>query len=825
MVGSDATLTVEKINPSTGIPQYQQIPLFPEPTIYLDKTDLQSVIPGHDIRAILERDEKSLRQPPSCVYRFHIVNLEKGGSTFNDGMRPLVYFETAPTSKVENTNPLSQKEWRKKWYPPPPPIPGLEHIVVDDDDDDELEEIEKKKLDENKNNHIPTAKYIPSPATPSSYHVPTLPGSGWRRAGFDIVYYRNQYTRMKERINSPIMDEEGSDTTPGTIVSYQSGGNTPNNSTDETKPTNQYSQTWSISFPSGVHTAFFAYCFPYTYSDLRRDMVRWENRAVRLSSNNTNTKENIVPICEWDTTVLQPEIDNLHYDDMNNDTINRLSKQTLLNTTTSLPTGTILPDGYTIAPQPFSTRLSTTVPLSMPIPIGTQFMSNILHRSILCTSLAGNPVPLLTITDFTSGPAALAARPYIVLSARVHPGETNGSWMMRGVIDMLTSSAPIAVELRKRIIFKIVPFLNPDGVINGHHRTGLAGLDLNRHWTNPDINKAPTIWHLRTLLMSIQSRASGQGLLSSMDTLPLDYSIPNDIQLYNNNTNTVDNVSPDVSIDNPSININGSKASINSSLPILPPIAQPCIFFCDFHGHSRRRNVFTFGCHELPYSVDTIPPANTVNTNDSNSNNPIAGPASRTFPKLLASRIDTFAYGDCSWRVQKDKANCARVAMWRDALLTASYTIEASFAGPDTGTQKGIHFTTRQYEEVGYAFVAALLDFVEGPIGTRMNMAVQRLRNDNIVNANNNTNTKNNMNDENVNNTIGNETTNTSVTTSTTITTNNTNTKSLGTINNNINNNSKGKSSTDSAKPSLLKKIGRKKAVQDAEIIIYGGTD
>ena len=34
--------------------------------------------------------------------------------------------------------------------------------------------------------------------------------------------------------------------------------------------------------------------------------------------------------------------------------------------------------------------------------------------------------------------------------------------------------------LRDKYIFKIIPMLNPDGVINGNYRCNLAGFDLNR---------------------------------------------------------------------------------------------------------------------------------------------------------------------------------------------------------------------------------------------------------------------------------------------------------------------------------------------------------
>jgi len=54
--------------------------------------------------------------------------------------------------------------------------------------------------------------------------------------------------------------------------------------------------------------------------------------------------------------------------------------------------------------------------------------------------------------------------------ARVHPGETVSSWMMKGCIDYLTSSCDEANFLRNNFVFKIVPMLNPDGVITGNYR-------------------------------------------------------------------------------------------------------------------------------------------------------------------------------------------------------------------------------------------------------------------------------------------------------------------------------------------------------------------
>ena len=41
----------------------------------------------------------------------------------------------------------------------------------------------------------------------------------------------------------------------------------------------------------------------------------------------------------------------------------------------------------------------------------------------------------------------------IVLTARVHPGETPSSWIMRGILHFITGSSEFANELRQRFIF------------------------------------------------------------------------------------------------------------------------------------------------------------------------------------------------------------------------------------------------------------------------------------------------------------------------------------------------------------------------------------
>ena len=45
---------------------------------------------------------------------------------------------------------------------------------------------------------------------------------------------------------------------------------------------------------------------------------------------------------------------------------------------------------------------------------------------------------------------------------------------------MLMENSDEARALREKFIFKIIPMLNPDGVINGCHRTSLTGVKENQ---------------------------------------------------------------------------------------------------------------------------------------------------------------------------------------------------------------------------------------------------------------------------------------------------------------------------------------------------------
>ena len=119
----------------------------------------------------------------------------------------------------------------------------------------------------------------------------------------------------------------------------------------------------------------------------------------------------------------------------------------------------------------------------------------------MCKTLSNNKVDLLTITDGSQG-----TKQGIVLTARTHPGETNGSWVMKGMLDFLTDpDDQDAVALRRNFVFKVVPMINVDGVIYGNYRCSLAGIDLNRVWKKPEKIMFPEVAAMKKLMDEFHS--------------------------------------------------------------------------------------------------------------------------------------------------------------------------------------------------------------------------------------------------------------------------------------------------------------------------------
>ncbi|XP_024085692.1 cytosolic carboxypeptidase 6 [Cimex lectularius] len=103
-------------------------------------------------------------------------------------------------------------------------------------------------------------------------------------------------------------------------------------------------------------------------------------------------------------------------------------------------------------------------------------------RELLGQSIQKRRVELVTITHPKNMSPNGKVHVVVILS-RVHPGESPASYVCQGIIDFLISNHNTAVSLREKVVFKIIPMLNPDGVFLGNHRCSEVGIDLNRSWS------------------------------------------------------------------------------------------------------------------------------------------------------------------------------------------------------------------------------------------------------------------------------------------------------------------------------------------------------
>jgi hypothetical protein len=114
-------------------------------------------------------------------------------------------------------------------------------------------------------------------------------------------------------------------------------------------------------------------------------------------------------------------------------------------------------------------------------------------------------------------------------------------------------------------------------------------------------------------------------------------------------------------------------------------------FYCDFHGHSRAKNAFVYGCN------------NNLSKEKKNRE--------RIFPYMMSKRCDEFSFEGCSFSVQKAKESTARVVLWKEYSLINSFTLECSFCGPTSGSYKDSHFTIPLLLDIGKKFCQTLVEY------------------------------------------------------------------------------------------------------------------
>lgn len=245
-------------------------------------------------------------------------------------------------------------------------------------------------------------------------------------------------------------------------------------------------------------------------------------------------------------------------------------------------------------------------------------------QKVLCHTLAGNEVPILTVTS-PKAVTDMYRKQVVVLTSRVHPGESPASWIMRGIIHYLTGDTEAAEALRKTFIFKIVPMLNPDGVIVGNTRCNLAAADLNRQYKHCVKEAFPTVHHVKELIAKL---------------------LADEVRIT---------------------------------------------LYCDLHAHSRKYNVFMYGCENRKKSHKYL--------------------KEQIFPYMLGKNAkDRFNFEDCRFTVTRDKEATGRIVFKTMGILN-SYTLEASYGGSNLGNKAYSHFSPRDYENMGRYFCETLLDF------------------------------------------------------------------------------------------------------------------
>lgn len=103
------------------------------------------------------------------------------------------------------------------------------------------------------------------------------------------------------------------------------------------------------------------------------------------------------------------------------------------------------------------------------------------------------------------------------------------------------------------------------------------------------------------------------------------------------------------------------------------------LLYADLHGHSRKQNVFIYGC-----------------------NNKQKPGECRVFPLILSKLSGYFDFSSCRFGVQKSKDATARVAMYKELQTCPNiFTMESTFSGIDFGPAAGQYMTTQHLEDIG----------------------------------------------------------------------------------------------------------------------------
>lgn len=117
--------------------------------------------------------------------------------------------------------------------------------------------------------------------------------------------------------------------------------------------------------------------------------------------------------------------------------------------------------------------------------------------ALLGHSLQGRPIHRLDANE--------ASPDVLLIVGRQHPPEVSGAVAFMAFAETLFGDSVLATRFRERFRIIAVPLLNPDGVVAGHWRHNVGGVDLNRDWgpfTQPETQL------IRDLLDSLEAEGA-----------------------------------------------------------------------------------------------------------------------------------------------------------------------------------------------------------------------------------------------------------------------------------------------------------------------------
>ena len=92
------------------------------------------------------------------------------------------------------------------------------------------------------------------------------------------------------------------------------------------------------------------------------------------------------------------------------------------------------------------------------------------------------------------------------IHARTHPGETPSSWHFDGIVQELLKNDDVVEYYREKVVFRLIPFTNPEGVYYGRSRTNFYGTDVESNWAQPESSTSTEVKILKKRMTELNNK-------------------------------------------------------------------------------------------------------------------------------------------------------------------------------------------------------------------------------------------------------------------------------------------------------------------------------